>query len=91
MDRDKLPIPTFTREEMIYIQELLNVERRRWFNHKMDMIDLGHDASESDKKYQLAKSLRNKVYHLGGRDTLARQGLLRAALVGSAASLLIAC
>lgn len=71
MDRDKLPIPTFSREELIYIQELLNIERRRWFNHKMDLIDLEQDASESDRKYHLAKSIRNKVYHLGGRDTLA--------------------
>lgn len=71
MKRDEFPVPSFTRDELVYLQNLMDIERRAWFNHKMDLIEEGSDATESEKKYQLAKKLRNKVYHLGGRDTLA--------------------
>lgn len=72
MDRsDPRPTPIFTREELTYLQALLDGERTGWFNWKMEMIESGACHKEAEAKYQLAKSVRNKVYHLGGRDTLA--------------------
>lgn len=71
MDREILPVPTFSREELIHIQSILDEERRFWFNKKMDQLWNGEDTTETEEKYQLSKILRNKVYHLGGRDTLA--------------------
>ena len=72
MDRsDPRPTPIFTREELRYLQDLLDKEREGWFNFKMELLYEGRSAESADGKYQLAKSLRNKVYHLGGRDTLA--------------------
>lgn len=72
MDRsDPRPTPIFTREELTYLQALLDGERTGWFNWKMEMIESGACYKEAEVKYQLAKSARDKVYHLGGRDTLA--------------------
>ena len=68
---DPAPTPIFTKEELRYLQDLLDLEKQGWFNFKMEQIDAGRDCEESDRKYHLAKSLRDKVYHLGGRDTLA--------------------
>lgn len=70
MNRDEFPIPTFTRDEMVYLQNLMDGERRSWFNYKMELIESGRDADEAEHRYNIAKSLRNKIYHLGGRDTL---------------------
>ena len=72
MDRtDPRPEPVFTREELRYLQALLDSERAGWFNWKMELIEAGRAPGEAEEKYQLAKGLRNKVYHLDGRDTLA--------------------
>ena len=71
MERDELPIPSFTRDELVYLQELMDGERRSWFNYKMELIASGSDATDAERRYKLSKSLRDKVYHLGGRDTLA--------------------
>lgn len=71
MDREVLPVPTFTRDELIHIQSIMDEERKFWFNKKMDQLWNEEDTSETEVRYQKAKSLRNKVYHLGGRDTLS--------------------
>ena len=74
MDRDHLPDVNFTKEELTYLQELMNVEREGWFNYYEDLLECGHPADAVDrahKTYQLAKSIRDKVYHMNGRDTLA--------------------
>ena len=86
MDRsDPRPTPIFTREELRYLQDLLDREREGWFNYKMELLAECDSSDEADAKwgsakwgldtadgkYRLAKALRNKVYHLGGRDTLA--------------------
>lgn len=72
MDRDTpRPQPVFTAEELRYLQTLLDGERTGWFNWKMELINDGRDYSAADAKYKLAKATRDKVYHLGGRDTLA--------------------
>lgn len=65
------PQPIFTPEELCYLQDLLDGERRGWFNWKMELIESGRETSDADTKYHLAKAVRDKVYHLGGRDTLA--------------------
>ena len=72
MDRsDPRPTPIFTRDELRFLQDLLDKEREGWFNYKMELLYEGRSVESADGKYQLAKTLRNKVYHLGGRDTLA--------------------
>ena len=75
MDRsDPRPEPTFTREELRFLQDLLDGERAGWFNYLMETLSdpaLSAAEGEARTKYFLAKTLRNKVYHLGGRDTLA--------------------
>lgn len=71
MDRDEFPVPSFTKDELVYLQNLMDGERRSWFNYKMELLECGRDAAEAEHRYEMAKSLRNKVYHLGGRDTLA--------------------
>ena len=68
------PCPMFTREELKFLQDLLDREREGWFNYYMEALedDFLEDSRESSyQKYQLAKVLRNKMYHFGGRDTLA--------------------
>lgn len=68
---DPAPTPIFTKEELRFLQDLLDDERSGWFNYKMDLIEQGEDPTGADHKYRLSKSCRDKVYHLGGRDTLA--------------------
>ena len=68
------PCPMFTREELIYLQGLLDGEREGRFNYYMETLNddyLAKNKEEAHRKYLLAKELRNKIYHLGGRDTLA--------------------
>ena len=38
MDREVLPVPTFTRDELIHIQSIMDEERKFWFNKKMDQL-----------------------------------------------------
>lgn len=72
MDRNSTrPYPVFTPEEAQYLQALLDGERSDWFDWKMELLESGRDATGADQTYQLAKSCRNKIYHLSGRDTLA--------------------
>ena len=62
----------FTEEELLYLQNLLNHEREAWFNWYIEATESGlSGAEDAHDKYLIAKSLRNKFYHLGGRDTLA--------------------
>ena len=73
MDRDNFPEPTFTRDELTFLQELLNQERSDIFNYYEDLKLQGQDE-EADiihRQYELTKVLRDKIYHMTGRDTLA--------------------
>lgn len=74
MDREKPPEPKFTKEELIFLQELLNQERSDCFNYYEDLKINGqdHEAEIIHKQYEMIKTLRNKVYHMTGRDTLAK-------------------
>ena len=68
------PCPYFTHEELRFLQDLLDKERAGWFNFYMETLEdefLKDSQESSHQKYLLAKQLRDKVYHLGNRDTLA--------------------
>ena len=73
MDRERLPEVEFTREELTYLQEHMNAERAGWFNYYEDLVEFGRteDAKRAHDQYELCKSIRDKVYHMNGRDTLA--------------------
>ena len=73
MDREHFPNPEFTREELTYLQELLNQERSDSFNYYEDLKEQGQDeeAEIIHRQYEFIKKLRAKVYHMNGRDTLA--------------------
>ena len=68
-----MPSVDFTRQELTILQDLLNEERAHWFNIYEDLIEAGDDpaAKVAHERYEVIKSLRDKVYHLNGRDTLA--------------------
>lgn len=62
----------FDQDELRYLQSLLDSEREGWFNFYMEALDdPTMESSEAHANYLLAKSVRDKVYHLGGRDPLA--------------------
>ena len=71
MDRETFPVPEFTRDELKFLQDTLNELRAITFNELMEAKhrDLPTESLEHD--YKMSKALRDKVYHLGGRDTLA--------------------
>ena len=73
MNRDHLPDVTFTREELTYLQELMNAERAGWFNFYEDLVEFDRtdEAAKAHRTYEIAKSIRDKIYHMNGRDTLA--------------------
>ena len=75
MDRnDPQPCPYFTPEELRYLQDLLDEERAGWFNFYMKTLEDDRVESfkeEAHNNYVISKSLRNKVYHMNHRDTLA--------------------
>tara|TARA_B100000073_G_C23703383_1_gene561273 strand:+ start:727 stop:999 length:273 start_codon:yes stop_codon:yes gene_type:complete len=73
MDRDHMPEVEFTREELTYLQEHMNSERAGWFNYYEDLVEYGRteEAEKAHKQYELCRSIRDKVYHMNGRDTLA--------------------
>ena len=73
MDRDKLPEVEFTKEELTYLQDLLNDERAQWFNYYEECIEQGQisNADKAYEDYKMCRILRDKVYHMNGRDTLA--------------------
>ena len=66
------PEVQFDRDELRYLMNLLDGEREGWFNYYMEALeDPTMVSAEAHANYQMAKRVRNKVYHLGGRDTLA--------------------
>ena len=72
MDRETLPTPDFSRDEMLYLQELVNNHRCELFDEYMNSLECSaNDTEHCFAKYQLARSIRDKVYHMTGRDTLA--------------------
>lgn len=73
MSDHELPPVDFTREELTYLQDILNHERASWFNYYEALIEDGEElrAARAHKHYEMVKTLRDKVYHMNGRDTLA--------------------
>jgi len=71
MTPDRQPETVFTHQELLCLQELLDQQRETWFNWYMEVIDNPKRAPEAKTRYHMYKTLRDKVYHLGGRDTLA--------------------
>ena len=74
MDRDHLPEVNFTKEELLYLQEHMNAERAGWFNYYEELVEMNCPADSIErahKHYEMCKAIRDKVYHMNGRDTLA--------------------
>jgi len=73
MSEHQLPPVDFTREELLYLQDLLNRERASWFNYYEALLEDGEQAKadKAHRHYEIIRSLRDKAYHLNGRDTLA--------------------
>ncbi len=73
MDRETFPKLELTKEEIIFLQELLNQEMEDSFNYYEDILEEGQkeESKVIHKQYEFIKLLRNKVYHMTGRDTLA--------------------
>lgn len=73
MSEHELPPVNFTREEITYLQDMLNNERASWFNYHESLLEEGEDlkARKAYKHYIMVRNLRDKVYHMNGRDTLA--------------------
>jgi len=69
----ELPSVNLTPEELTYLQDHLNAERAQWFNYYEDCLENGrlNGAEVAHKHYEMMKSLRDIVYHINGRDTLA--------------------
>ena len=73
MSEHELPRVEFTRDELTYLQDMLNRERASWFNYYEALLEEKQDlkADQAHKHYKMLRVLRDKVYHLNGRDTLA--------------------
>ena len=71
MDRDTFPTPEFTQEELKYLQQVLDDLRAITFNELMEAKHRSLPEGRLAYDYKMARILRDKVYHLGGRDTLA--------------------
>ena len=69
----ELPSVKFTPEELLYLQDHLSGQRAQWFNYYELCVEENRvpAADRAHKHYEMFKSLRDKVYHLNGRDTLA--------------------
>jgi len=71
----ELPPVEFTREEITYLQTLMNQERSSWFDYLFEIEEEDKYQNEIDyarERYQFVRKLRDKVYHMNGRDTLAK-------------------
>ena len=68
-----MPEVTFTKEELRYLQDLMTKDRAAWFNYYEALVEQGEvdKASEAHQEYMMCKLLRDKLYHMNGRDTLA--------------------
>jgi len=73
MDRDKMPDVSFTKDELRYLQDLMSKDRAAWFNYYEVLVEQGDvdKATEAHQEYMMCKTLRDKLYHMTGRDTLA--------------------
>ena len=75
MSEHELPPVEFSKEELTYLQNLMNQERSSWFDY---LLDIEEEAQFQDgidyakERYQFVRRLRDKVYHMNGRDTLAK-------------------
>lgn len=73
MSEHELPQINLTREEITYLQDHLNDQRSKWFNYYENCLEENRQkaADRAHKHYEMFKSLRDKIYHMSGRDTLA--------------------
>ena len=73
MSEHELPPVHFTRDELTYLQDMLNRERASWFNYYEELAGGGPrpQGSTSTQTLRDDPTLRDKVYHMNGRDTLA--------------------
>ena len=71
MDRETFPTPIFTREELHFLQEVLDDLRAITFIELMEAKHRKLPSEQLTHDYKMSKVCRDKVYHLGGRDTLA--------------------
>lgn len=73
MSEHELPPVNFTRDELTYLQDMLSRERASWFNYYEALIEDDQDlkAARAHKHYEMIRVLRDKVYRMNGRDTLA--------------------
>ena len=73
MSEHELPPVSFSPEELLYLQDHLSALRAQWFNYYEECLEENRDkaAERAHKHYEMFKVLRDKVYHLNGRDTLA--------------------
>ena len=69
----KLPPVDFTKEELTYLQNLIDDVRANWFNCYEEHVEEGDTmrANRARRDYEMCQVLRNKLYHMNGRDTLA--------------------
>ena len=61
----------FTKEELTFIQDTFNDLRAITFNELLYAKHRSFPTETLERDYQLIRVIRDKVYHLGGRDTLA--------------------
>ena len=74
MSEHELPPVELTREELTYLQDLMNQERSSWFDYLLYIEDepfCQDDIKYARDRYQFVRKLRDKVYRMNGRDTLA--------------------
>ncbi|WVP99960.1 hypothetical protein [Synechococcus phage MA10] len=71
MDRETFPVPEFTHAELKFLQDTLDELRAITFNELMEAKHRDLPTEVLEYEYRMSRTLRDKVYHLGGRDTLA--------------------
>jgi len=71
MDRNTLPTPEFTPQELSWLQDVLDNLRAVTFNQVIEAKHHNKPCEAEEADYKMARALRDKVYHMNGRDTLA--------------------
>mgnify|MGYP006239903603 CR=1 FL=1 len=68
-------VPELTKEQLLFLQNILTEARAEWFNKFEDSHTNPHlDEETCYDNYITAKELRRIFFHLGNRDTLAIDG-----------------
>ena len=71
MDRNTFPVPEFTTQELSWLQDILDDLRAITFNQIIEAKHRNKPCEAEEADYKMARALRDKVYHMNGRDTLA--------------------